>query len=176
MRARVHRHVCEGPTVWILAVRPEPALQPRVAIEVPFGLHRSAEPQRRAEASEGLVAPEAESHHGLLSQVRSELAAAVPGRKQLAVRSAGRTLDAEDEAAVPAVVAAKREPKLGIAAQARPSRLVWLPECHEQFLTPLLRSGRPRTAHLTPAQRSCGRESSARTVLSVCALRVAPPA
>ena len=130
----MHRHVCEGPAVWILAVRPEPALQSRVAIEVLLGLHRRAEPQRRAEAGEGLVATEAEAHHGLLSQVSSELAAAVPGRKQLAVRSAGRTLDAEDEAAVAAVVTAKREPKLGIAAQARPSRRVRLPERHQKVL------------------------------------------
>lgn len=134
----MHRHVCEGPAVWILPVRPEPALQPRVAIEVPFGLLRRPEPQRRAEACEGLVAPEAESHHGLLSQVSSELAAAVPGRKQLAVRSAGRTLDAEDEAAVATVVTAQRETKLGVTAQARPGRLVRLPECHQKVLVRVL--------------------------------------
>ena len=134
VRARGNGHVGESPAVWILAVRPEPALQPRVAIEVPFGLHRRSEPQRRAEAGEGLIAREAESDHRLLSQVSSELTAAVPGRKQLAVRSAGRTLYAEDEAAVATVVTAKCEPELGIAALARTSRLVRLPECHEKVL------------------------------------------
>ena len=92
------------------------------------------EAQRCAEAGEGLIAREAESDHRLLSQVSSEPTTAVPGRKQLAVRSAGRTLYAEDEAAVATVVTAKCEPELGIAALARTSRLVRLPECHEKVL------------------------------------------
>ena len=134
VRSRVDGHVREGPPIRVLGERPEPPLQPRIAVQVPLGLERCAEPQCRTEAREGLVAAYAQTHDRLLAKVGAELAAAVAWRQQLAVRGARGAVDAEDPAAVPTVVSAEREAKFSAAAPAGLHRVVGLPGSEEEVL------------------------------------------